>query len=126
MRKIHHGFIAIVILAGPAGLILAHEKLTRTPAQEIFESFDPPPILRQAYTQCAEAPKLQRSIQCDRYMRFVEDCAARKNECGPQSVYEVLTKLILSASPKRLDAGPLPSEMANGRYQVHREPETGS
>src|SRR6478735_4798045 len=93
MRKIHHGFIAIVILAGPAGLILAHEKLTRTSAQEVFESFDPPPILRQAYTQCAEAPKQQRSSQCDEYVRFFERCAARKDECGPQAVYEVLTKV---------------------------------
>jgi hypothetical protein len=101
MRKIHHGFIAIVILAGPAGLILAHEKLTRTPAQEVFESFAPPPILRQAYTQCAEAPKQQRSPQCDQYVSFFEECAARKNDCGPQSVYEVLTKLMLSAPPKR-------------------------
>jgi hypothetical protein len=101
MRKIHHGFIAIVVLAGPASLVLAHEKLTRTPAQEAFESFDPPPILRQAYTQCAEAPKLQRSAQCDQYVSFFERCAARKIECGPQSVYEVLTKLILSAPPKK-------------------------
>ena len=38
MRKIHPGFIAIAILLGPATLILAHEKITRTPAQEVFES----------------------------------------------------------------------------------------
>ena len=101
MRKIHHGFIAIVILAGPASIILAHEKLTRTPAHIIFESFDPPPTLRLAYTRCAEAPKQQRSTQCDEYVSFFEDCVARKTECGPQSVYEVLTKLILSAPPKR-------------------------
>jgi hypothetical protein len=104
MRKIHHGFIAIVILAGPASLILAHEKLTRTPAQEVFESFDPPPILRQPYTQCAEAPEQQRSSQCDEYVSFFERCAARKNECGPQAVYEVLTKAILSAPPKKSKA----------------------
>ena len=104
MRKIHHGFIAIGILMGPAGIIFAHEKLTRTPAQEIFELFDPPPILRQAYTQCAGAPKQQRSTQCDEYVSFFEQCATRKNECGSQSVYEVLTKLILSAPPKRSKA----------------------
>jgi len=45
MRKIHHGFIAIVILAGPARLILTHEKLTRTTAQEVFDPFDPPSVL---------------------------------------------------------------------------------
>ena len=101
MRKIHHGVIAIVVLAGPASLILAHEKLTRTPAQEVFESFDPPPILRQAYTQCVEASKQQRSAQCDQYVSFFEECAARKNECGAQAAYEVLTKIILSAPPKR-------------------------
>jgi hypothetical protein len=101
MRKIHHGFIAIVILAGPGSLILAHEKLTRTPAQEIFESFDPPPILRQAYTQCAESSKQQRSAQCEEYVSFFEQCAVRMNECGAQSVYEVLTRLILSAAPQK-------------------------
>jgi hypothetical protein len=101
MRKIHHGFIAIIVLAGPASLILTHEKLAQTPAQEVFESFDPPPILRQAYTQCAETPKQQRSTQCGQYVSFFEDCAARKNECGPQAVYEVLTKTILSAPPRK-------------------------
>lgn len=101
MQKIHHGFIAITILVGPASLILAHEKLTQTPAQAIFESFNPPPILRQTYTRYAEAPKPQRSTQCDQYVNFFEDCAARKNECGPQSIYEALTKLILSALPTR-------------------------
>jgi hypothetical protein len=101
MRKIHHGFIAIGILISPASLIFAHEKLTRTPAQEVFESFDPPPVLRQAYTQCAEAPTQKRSTQCDEYVSFFEQCAKRKNECGPQSFYEVLTKLILSAPQKR-------------------------
>jgi hypothetical protein len=101
MRKIHHGFIAIVILAGPASLILAHEKITRTPAQEIFETYDPPPILRQAYAQCAEAPKQQRSAQCEEYVNFFEECASQRFECGPQSVYEVLTKLILSSPPKK-------------------------
>jgi hypothetical protein len=101
MRKIHHGFIAIGILMGPASLIFAHEKLTRTAAQKVFESFDQLPGLRQALTQCAEAPKQQRSTLCDEYVSFFEQCAARKNECGPQSVYEVLTKLILSEPPKR-------------------------
>lgn len=105
MRRIHHGFIAIAILIGPASLILAHEKLTRTPAQEIFESVDPPPILRQAYRQCAEVLKQQRSAQCDQYIGFFEDCAARKNECGPQAVYKILTKAILSAPSKRQKAG---------------------
>jgi hypothetical protein len=101
MRKIHHGFIAIVILAGPASLILAHEKITRTPAQEIFETFDPPPILRQAFAQCAEAPKQQRSAQCEEYVNFFEECASQRFECSPQSAYEVLTKLILSSPPKK-------------------------
>ena len=102
MRKIHPGFIAVAILLGLATLILAHEKITRTPAQEVFESFDPPPVLRQAYTRCAKAPKQQRSVECDEYVSFFEQCAAGKNECGPQSVYKVLTKFILSAAPKKL------------------------
>jgi hypothetical protein len=101
MRKMHHGFIAIVVLMGPATLILAHEKITRTPAQEIFESFDPRPILRQAYAQCAQASEQDRSAHCDEYVNFFEECAARRADCGPQSVYEVLTKIILSSPPTR-------------------------
>jgi len=101
MRTIHSGFIAIAILLGPATLILAHEKVTRTPAQLVFEASDPPPIVRQTYMRCAEAPKQQRSAPCDETVSFFEQCAVGKNECGPQSVYEVLTKLILSAAPKK-------------------------
>ena len=100
MRKIHPGFIALAALLGPATLILAHEKITQSPAQEVFEPFDPPPIVRQAYTRCAETPKTQRSQQCDEYLSFFEQCAVRTNGCGPQSVYEVLTKLILSGRPE--------------------------
>ena len=113
MRKINHGFIAIVILAGPAGLILVHEKLTRTPVQQIFESFDPPPFLRQEFARCADAPKQQRSAQCDDFVNFFEECASRRLECGPQSVYEVLTKLILSSPPKRpkVDTAAVPSDV---------------
>jgi hypothetical protein len=44
MRKIHPGFLALAVLLGPATLILAHETITRSPAQEVFTSFDPPPI----------------------------------------------------------------------------------
>ncbi len=100
MRKIHPGFIALAVLLGPATLIVAHEKSTRSPAQQVFEAFDPPLSVRQAYTRCAETPKAQRSQQCDEYVSFFEQCAARTNECGPQSVYEVLTKLILSGRPE--------------------------
>jgi hypothetical protein len=115
MRKIHPGFIALAVLLGPATLILAHETITRSPAQEVFASFDPPAILRQAYTRCAETPKTQRSHQCDEYVSFFEHCAARKNECAPQSVYEVLTKLILSAPPKRPKAIKLPFQLTPNR-----------
>lgn len=100
MRKIHPGFIALAVLLGPTSLIVAHETITRSPAQQIFESFDPPPIVRQAYTRCAKTPKTQRSRQCDEYVSFFEQCAARTHECGPQSVYEVLTKLILLGRPE--------------------------
>ena len=101
MRKIHPGFIAIAIFLGPATLILAHERITRSPAQMVFESFDPPPNLRQTYIRCAVTPKQPRSALCDEYLSFFEQCAAQENECGPQSVYEVLTKLILSAAPRK-------------------------
>lgn len=105
MRKIHNGFIALAILIGPASLILVHGKLTRTPAQEVFDSFDPPPGLRQAYARCTEAPRQQRSAQCDESVHFFEECAARKATCRPQSAYEVLTRLILSTPSKRPKAG---------------------
>jgi hypothetical protein len=108
MRKIHHGFIAIAVLLGPATLILGHEKLTLTPAREVFESFDPPQSLRQAFTRCAEAPKQERSAQCDEYVSFFEQCANRRNECGPRTVYEAMTKLIISAAPKKPKAEKLP------------------
>jgi len=113
MRKIHHGWIAIIILAGPASLILAHEKLTRTPVKEVFESFDPPPILRQAYLRCVGAPKQQRSAQYGEFVSFIERCAAWTNECGPQSVYEVHTKAILSAPSKgpKVDKVAVPTDI---------------
>ncbi len=100
MRKIHPGFIALAVLLGPATLIVTHETITRSPAQQVFEAFDPPPSVRQAYTRCAKTPKTQRSRQCEEYVSFFEQCAARTHDCGPQSVYEVLTKLILSGHPK--------------------------
>ena len=100
MRQIHPGFIALAVLLRPATLIVAHETITRSPAQQVFEAFDPPPTVRQAYTQCAVTPKTQRSRQCDEYVSFFEQCAARTHECDPQSVYEVLTKLILSGRPE--------------------------
>lgn len=96
MRKIWHSFIAIVVLVGPATFILAHEKLTRTPAQEVIKSFDPPPRMRQAYTRCAEASQTQRSAQCSEYVSFFEHCAMQHNGCALGEVFEVLSKAILS------------------------------
>jgi hypothetical protein len=79
-----------------------------TPAQEVIESFDPPHSLRQAYTRCAEAPKQERSVECEEYVSFFEQCASRRNECGPRTVYEAMTKLIIFAAPKKPKAEKLP------------------
>ncbi len=93
MRKICHGFIAIAVLGGPASLILAHQKLREGLTQGTSSSSDVAAIVQQAYSRCAEAPKAARPSQCEDYIRSFDECAARKNECDPHSVYEVLLKL---------------------------------
>ena len=100
MRKIHHGFIAIAILGGPASFILAHQKLTETCAAGGIQSVDVAAIVQQAYSRCAEAPRAVRPSQCEDYIRSFDECAARKNECNPHSVYEVLLKLDFTSSDR--------------------------
>jgi hypothetical protein len=96
MRKISHGFIAIAILGGPASIILAHQKLTETWPQAASGPVDVTTIVQQAYSRCSEAPQPGRPSQCDDYIRFFDQCAARLNDCDPRSVYEVFLNLNFS------------------------------
>jgi hypothetical protein len=100
MRKIHHGFIAIAILGGPASIILAHQKLTETLPQEVSVPADIGAIVQQTYSRCAEALRPARPSQCDGNIQSFDECAARKNTCDPHSVYEVLLKLISTPSDR--------------------------
>ncbi len=106
MRKIRHGFIAIAILGGPASIILVHQKLTETLPQNASDPSDVAAIVQQAYSKCAETPRAARHPQCEEYIRSFDECAARKNECDPHSVYEVLLKLSFTPSDRAHETSP--------------------
>jgi hypothetical protein len=108
MRKIRHGFIAIAVLGGPASLILAHQKLTESLTQGATNPSDVAAIVQQAYSRCSEAPRAVRPSQCEDYIRSFDECAARKNECAPHSVYEVLLKLSFTPSDRGYETSPKP------------------
>jgi hypothetical protein len=92
MQKIHHGLIAIAILGGPASLILAHQKLTETWPQEASQPIDGTTLVQQAYSRCSESPQPGRPSPCDDDIRSFEQCVARRNECNPRSIDEVIRK----------------------------------
>jgi hypothetical protein len=100
MRKIRHGFIALAVLGGPASLILAHQKLTEAFPQGASNPSDVAAIAQQAYSRCSEAPQAVRPFQCEDYIRSFGECAARKNECDPHSVYKALLKLSFTPSDR--------------------------
>lgn len=106
MRKIRHGFIAITVLGGPASLILAHQKLTETFPQGASNPSAVAAIVQQAYSRCSEAPRTVRPSQCEDYIRSFDECVARKNECDPHSVYEVLLKLSSAPSDRGRETSP--------------------
>ncbi len=108
MRKIRHGFIALAILGGPASLILAHERLTEALPQYITHSSDVATIVQQAYSRCSEASQAARPSQCEDYIQSFDECAARKDECDPHSVYEVLLKLSFTPSDHGVETSPKP------------------
>ena len=108
MPKVRHGFIALAILGGPASLILAHQKLTETLPQDASHPSDVAAIVQQAYSRCSEAPRAARPSQCEDYIRSFDECAARKNECDPHSVYEVLLKLSFTPSDHGVETSPKP------------------
>jgi hypothetical protein len=108
MRKIHHVLIAIAILGGPASIILVHQKLTETVPREASSPVDVAIIAQQAYSQCSEAPQPGRPSQCDEYIQSFDQCAARKNDCDPRSVYEVLFKSTIAPSDRGTERSPKP------------------
>lgn len=108
MRKIRHGFIAITVVGGPASLILAHQKLTETFPQGASNPSAVAAIVQHAYSRCSEAPRAVRTSQCEDYIQSFDECAARKNECDPHSVYEVLLKLSVTPSDRGDDTSPKP------------------
>ena len=93
MRKIRNGLIAIAVLGGPASIILAHQRLTETLSQDEFRSSVGVPLMQKAYSECAGDPQFARRSPCQKYIRTVNDCAARKPECDPQSIYEFMIDL---------------------------------
>ena len=100
MRKIRHGFIAIAILGDPASLILAHQKLTEALPQGVSAPADITVIVQQAYSRCSEAPRPVRPSQCDDYIRSYDECADRKNNWDPHTVYDVLLELSFTPSDR--------------------------
>jgi hypothetical protein len=108
MRKIHHGFIAIAILGGPASIILAHQKITENWTQGASNPSDVAAIVQQAYSRCSGAPRPVRPSQCEDYIPSFDECAARKNEFDPRSRYEVLLKLSFTLSDRSHGSSPKP------------------
>jgi hypothetical protein len=108
MRKIHHGFIAIAILGGPASIILAHQTLTEILTPGETNPSDVAAIVQQAYSKCSEAPRPIRPSLCDEYIRSFDQCAARNHNCDPQSVYEVLLKFGFTLSDRSHGSSPEP------------------
>ena len=96
MSKIRHGLIAIIILGGPASIILAHQKLTAVPPPVASEPVDVAAIVRQAYVACSSKSVQDRCAPCRDYIRSYDDCAARKDECDPGSIYQVLKQMNLA------------------------------
>ncbi len=109
MRKIHPGFTAIAILLGPAALISGHHKLSSYLSSPDRSAPDPVKVLQQIYLRCTEPPKLQRTVQCDQYVSYVDQCLTAKNRCDPRASYELLIKLDFSPPPMGL---PLQEEIA--------------
>jgi hypothetical protein len=109
MRKIHPGFMAIAILLGPAALISGHHKLSSYLSSPDLSAPDPVKVLQQIYLKCSEPPKLQRTVQCDQYVSYIEQCVTAKNRCDPRASYELLIKLDFSPPPL---GSPLPNKIA--------------
>lgn len=104
MLKIHPGFKAIAILAGPAALIAG--------VHSLYDRFLPPrpydpavmKVMQELYSRCSEVPKLQRTVRCDEYVTYFERCMRSENRCTLATSHSMLTKLEFSPPPLRLPA----------------------
>jgi hypothetical protein len=101
MLKLHPGFKAIAILAGPAALIVCHQALS-----ESFSSrrpYDPAAIrvMQQIYQRCTERPRLERTVRCNEYATYIEGCMHSAHSCTLRSSYELLTNLDFDPPPLR-------------------------
>ena len=110
MLKIHPGFKAIAILAGPAALIAGFHSLYDyfTPRRP----YDPAimKVMQELYSKCSEVPKLQRTVRCDEYVTYFDRCMRSETQCTLTSSYNMLTRLEFSPPPLRLP----PTEVAVG------------
>lgn len=101
MRKIHPGFIALAVLLGPSGLILAHQKASDYFSQPDAAASGPLRVFQEIYATCSKPPRLQRTVQCDEYVRYFERCLRPGSPCDARTSYEVLTKLDLMPVPRQ-------------------------
>lgn len=104
MRKIHPGFIAIAILMGPAALIIGYQKVSEYLVPASPHDPEALSLIRNTYESCTQPPKLQRTVQCDRYVIWYKTCLAANTQCDVRSAYELLIELDLS--PPRLKQVP--------------------
>jgi hypothetical protein len=103
MRKIHPGFIAIAILMAPASLIIGHQKITDHPSPAA-QGPDAIKVAQQIYQECSDTPKSQRTVQCDEYVSWVDQCRAT-DQCDLSTAF---THLIdLEFVPKSMRANPV-------------------
>jgi hypothetical protein len=109
MRKIRPGITAIAILMGPAALIIGHQKISEYLSPSEPNNAEPVEVLWQIYHSCSEPTKLQRTVRCDEYVRYLDRCAAMRT-CDLRSTYDLLIKLDLSSPP----LSPLPSDKVAG------------
>jgi hypothetical protein len=102
MLTIHPGVKAIVILAGPAAMILGFHAVSKSLAPA--RPYDPRAgaVMLRIYETCAELPKLQRTVRCDEYVSYYEGCAQRRYECSLASSHELLVRLSFDLPPLRL------------------------
>lgn len=102
MLKIHPGFKAIALLAGPAAIVAGY--------QSLFNYFSPPrpydpeviTVMRNIYQKCSEPPKLQRTVRCGEYISHFDECTRHKSKCSLESSYRMLVKLDLAPPSLRL------------------------
>ena len=50
-------------------------------------------VIQHVYDSGSEEPKLHRTVVCDEYVNFVNDCTAAKTMCDLRSTHEMLIRL---------------------------------